>query len=309
MGDPAGIGPEVTLKALNDKKIQSLANFVLIGNSFALEKSAQALGLGKKLAQDIALLEVGNISKLKFGQASPAYGKVARESIDAALRLINSKKIDVLVTSPVNKHAIAQSGCRFRGHTEYLAKNTKTKKFAMMLVGGPLKVTLVTRHLALKDVAKYLTKERICQTIRLSAYALRKYFAIAHPRIGICALNPHGGEGGIMGQEEARIIQPAVEKTKGLAKVAGPLPADTLFYLALQDKFDAVVAMYHDQGLIPLKMSFLHQGVNLTVGLPFVRTSPDHGTAYDIAGKNKANPGSMIEAIKLAVRIGSRLNG
>lgn len=269
MGDPKGIGPEVTLKALADKRIKKLADFVLIGS----QSDAPEAALGY---------------------------------IKDALRLIKAKKIDVLVTAPVNKHAINQAGCPFQGHTEYLARACRIKNFAMMLVGGPLKVALVTRHIAIKDVPGCLTKQKIYQTISLTDFALRRYFGISRPRIGVSALNPHSGEQGIMGKEESRVIYPAIKKAKRFAKISGPLPADTLFYLAAHHKFDACVAMYHDQGLIPLKTLALHQGVNLTLGLPFVRTSPDHGTAYDIAGKNQANPGSMKEAIKLAIKIGSR---
>ena len=302
MGDAAGIGPEVILKALADKKIRGLADFVIIGNPGVFEKTARLCNL--KLKKEIHLFELGNISKLVLGKSSAAYGRVALECIQQALRLIKSKKIDVLVTAPVNKQTIARSGIAFCGHTEYLAQATKSKKFAMMLVGGPLRVALVTRHMALKDVAKSLTRDKIYNTIRLSVLALKKYFAISRPHIAVCGLNPHSGEQGLLGDEEEKVIRPAIIKARDLASVEGPLPADTLFYLARSGAFDVCVAMYHDQGLIPLKMFKLHQGVNLTLGLPFVRTSPDHGTAYNIAGKNKANPGSMIEAIKLAVRIG-----
>lgn len=318
LGDPAGIGPEVVLKALKDKRIRRLASFLIIGNSFAIEKTARISKI--RLSSDIALLDVGNISKLAFGRAIAAYGKVAMECIDAALKLIRLKKVDVLVTAPVNKHTISQArlprdihggqaGRLFRGHTEYLAQSTKTRNFAMMLIGGPFKVVLATRHIALKKVAKALTAEKIYEALGLTVFALKKYFGIRRPRIGVCGLNPHSGEEGILGQEEIKIIRPAVVRAKNLASIKGPLPADTLFYSASQGEFDAVVAMYHDQGLIPLKTFAFHQGVNLTLGLPFVRTSPGHGTAYDIAGKNKANPGSMIEAIKLAVKIGSRIKG
>jgi 4-hydroxythreonine-4-phosphate dehydrogenase len=320
MGDPAGIGPEVTLKALTDRRVRGLADFLLIGNFFATEKTARISKIRLKINKiksendvspasnkGIALLDIGNIPKLVFGQGKSAYGIVALDCIEAALRLIKSKKIDVLITAPVNKHTISQAGSLFRGHTEYLARAAKTKDFAMMLVGGPFKVVLVTRHIALKNVPRALTKKKIYRAIRLTALALRKYFAIPHPRIGVCALNPHSGDEGISGNEEIRIIRPAVIKAKNLAAIEGPLAADTLFYSASHGKFDAVVAMYHDQGLIPLKTLALHQGVNITLGLPFVRTSADHGTAYDIAGRNRANPGSMIEAIKLAVKIGSKL--
>ena len=330
MGDPAGIGPEVTLKALTDRRVRGLADFLLIGNFFATEKTARISKIRLKINKiksendvsrasnkGIALLDIGNIPKLVFGQGKSAYGLVVLDCIKTALRLIKSKKIDILITAPVNKHTINQSllreakkggaRCCFRGHTEYLAKAAKTKDFAMMLVGGAFKVILVTTHMALEDVPHALTQKKTYQTLRLAAFALRKYFGISHPRIGVCGLNPHSGEEGTFGHQERKVIRPAVNKAKRFASIEGPLAADTLFYLARQGEFDAVVAMYHDQGLIPLKMLSLHQGVNLTLGLPFVRTSPDHGTAYNIAGKNKANPGSMIEAIKLAVKIGQRI--
>jgi 4-hydroxythreonine-4-phosphate dehydrogenase len=267
LGDVEGVGPEVILKALNDRKIRRLADFLIIGDGSPLN------------------------------------------CIDTALKLIKAGKIDVLITAPVNKAAInkAHPKSLFTGHTEYLARAAKTKDFAMMLIGGPLRVSLVTRHIALKDVPGVLTKGKIEKTICLTALSLKKYFRIRRPRIAVCGLNPHSGEQGLMGQEERRIIQPAIRQAKkraGFASIQGPLPADTVFHAALQGKFDAVVAMYHDQGLIPLKALFLHQGVNLTLGLPFVRTSCDHGTAYDIAGKDKADPGSMKAAIKLAVELG-----
>ncbi len=316
MGDPAGIGPEVTLKALKQKSIQRLANFLIIGNAYALERTAQACKINFKMG-DVALLNVGKIPKLVFGRPALANGSLALECIQKALDLIKSKRVDALITAPVNKHTINQAllreakkggaRCCFRGHTEYLAKAAKTKDFAMMLVGGAFKVILVTTHMALEDVPHALTQKKTYQTLRLAAFALRKYFGISHPRIGVCGLNPHSGEEGTFGHQERKVIRPAVNKAKRFASIEGPLAADTLFYLARQGEFDAVVAMYHDQGLIPLKMLSLHQGVNLTLGLPFVRTSPDHGTAYNIAGKNKANPGSMIEAIKLAVKIGQRI--
>ncbi len=316
MGDPAGIGSEVTLKALKQKSIQRLANFLIIGNAYALERTAQACKINFKMG-NVTLLNIGKIPKLVFGRPAVANGSLALECIQKALDLIKSKRVDALITAPVNKHTINQAllreakkggaRCCFRGHTEYLAKAAKTKDFAMMLVGGALKVILVTTHMALEDVSHALTQKKIYQTLRLAAFALKKYFEISHPRIGVCGLNPHSGEEGTFGHQERKVIQPAVNKAKRFVSIEGPLAADTLFYLARQGEFDAVVARYHDQGLIPLKMFSLHQGVNLTLGLPFVRTSPDHGTAYNIAGKNRANPGSMIEAIKLAVKIGHRM--
>lgn len=320
MGDPAGIGPEVMLKALSDKSIQRLADFVIIGNSSVIDKTAGLLKIRLKVNKirginylsntadrSIRLLEVGNISKLTFGHGDSSCGLVALECIREAVRLTELKKIDALITAPVNKHTINLTGRPFIGHTEYLASATKTSNFAMMLTGGPFKVVLVTRHIALGEVARVLTEEKIYRTICLTVSALKKYFGIRHPRIGVCSLNPHSGDEGLLGQEEIEIIRPAIKKAKDLASIKGPISADILFYSALHGGFDAIVAMYHDQGLIPLKTFAFHQGVNLTLGLPFVRTSPDHGTAYDIAGKNRANPASMIEAIKLAVKIASRL--
>jgi len=307
MGDPAGIGPEVVLKALKDKEIQALANFIVVGNFRVLEKTAQLCKI--RLQKHIALLDLGDLSKLVFGRGIPAYGRLSLECIKEGFRLIKTAKADALITAPVNKHTITRAGYFFQGHTEYLAKASRVSDFAMMLTGGALRVVLVTRHIALKKVAGTLSSQKIYQTIRLTAEGLRKCFGVLHPRIAVCGLNPHSGDEGVMGDEETRIIRPAIARAKRFAKIVGPLAADSLFYSARQGEFDAVVAMYHDQGLIPLKMLALHQGVNLTLGLPFVRTSPDHGTAYDIAGKNRANPGSMIEAIKLAVKIASRIKG
>lgn len=323
MGDACGIGPEILLKALHKPSVSRLANFVIIGNMYAIKKTAQLLKIELKISrviQDVAelevekgssssivLLDVGKKSNLNFGQEDISWAKIAMECIRTASRLIKAKKIDVLVTSPVNKHGITRAGYSFSGHTEYLAQASRTKNFAMMLVGGGLRVTLATRHVAIKDVARVLTAESVYQAIRLSAFALKHYFAVSHPRIGVCGLNPHSGDAGVFGKEENTIIKPAIKRLKHLVRIEGPLPADTLFHAAFCDKFDAVVAMYHDQGLVALKMLAFHQGVNLTLGLPFLRTSPDHGTAYNIAGKNMANPGSMIAAIKLAVKIGSRI--
>jgi 4-hydroxythreonine-4-phosphate dehydrogenase len=320
MGDPAGIGPEVVIKTLQDKSIQRLANFLIIGNSFVMQKTAQICRMrlafnriendGQPLQRKnrgILLCDRGMITKLVFGQAVKDYGLLALDCIKVALKLLKLSKIDVLVTAPVNKHTISQTGTIFKGHTEYLAKSVKTKKFAMMLLGGPFKITLVTRHIALKDVTQVLTKEKVYEAIYLTAFALKKYFDVNNVRIGVCGLNPHCGDGQLLGQEEAQVIRPAILRAKKIVAVEGPLSADAIFYSALQGKFDAIVAMYHDQGLIPLKTYAFHQGINVTLGLPFVRTSPDHGTAYDIAGKNKAHPGSMKEAIRLAIKIGYRL--
>ena len=278
MGDPSGIGPEVVLKALASPKVRGLADFLIIGESIVAKGSAR----------DAA-----------------RYGKMSIEYIDAALELLAAGKADALVTGPVNKYSVRAAGIGdFQGHTEYLARRTGTKKFAMMFVGKSLKVTLATRHLPLKAVPEELTSGIVYDAIALTYKALAGYFRIKRPRIAVCGLNPHAGEGGAFGDEDKRVVAPAIKKASSLCKnIYGPLPADTVFHDSLNKRYDAVIAMYHDQGLVPFKMLYFDSGVNLTLGLPFIRTSPDHGTAFDIAGKGIADPGSMIEAIRLACRL------
>lgn len=260
-GDPKGIGPEIVRKALKDPRIKALADFFVIE-----PKDGAGLDALKK-AVDI----------LKKGQG------------------------DGLVTAPLNKSVINRRDPSFKGHTEYLAKATGTKRFAMMFCKESFRVTLVTRHIALKKAAVSITQEKVKDAIVLTEKALRRYFAIQRPRIGVCGLNPHCGENGLMGTEENRIIAPAVKKMRSkISGLVGPLPADVIFHKAYKGQFDVVIAMYHDQGLGPFKMIAFEDGVNVTLGLPFVRTSPDHGTAYDIAGKGIANPASMKAAIRLA---------
>lgn len=273
MGDPSGVGPEVALKALASPRVKGLADFLLIGEVSAVRGAAAA--------------------------------RASVEYIDKALELLKAGRADALVTGPVSKSSIRAAGVRgFQGHTEYLAGKTGTKKFAMMFVAEELKVALVTRHVALKSVPKTLTADMIYDTIELTHKYLKKYFRIKNPRIAVCGLNPHAGEAGAFGDEEARVITPAIRKASGSMKnIRGPMPADAVFHDALDKKYDAVIAMYHDQGLAPFKALCFYSGVNLTLGLPFVRTSPDHGTAFDIAGKGIADPRSMIEAIRLACKL------
>jgi 4-hydroxythreonine-4-phosphate dehydrogenase len=212
-------------------------------------------------------------------------------------------RIDGLVTCPINKAAMHAAGFSFQGHTDLLANRTKTTDVVMMLAGSRLRVALVTIHVPLASVSQVLTEAAIFKAITITSAALRNRFGIPRPHIAVAALNPHGGEQGLFGEEEARVIGPALDRAKAAGhRVSGPYPADTLFYLALQGKWDAVVAMYHDQGLIPFKMVHFTDGVNTTLGLPFVRTSVDHGTAYDIAGQGKADAGSLLAAIRMAVQ-------
>ena len=303
MGDPAGIGPEVALKALASPEILRLANFLFIGDGFVINKVSR--GLRAKLSSPF--LDLSNVRPKSFcyGASRPEFGKAAIEYIDKALELLLSRRADAVVTAPINKTSVISSGMKgFEGHTEYLAKKALARDVAMMFVGKQLKITLATRHIPLKDVSKRLSVDSICRAIMITDAALKKYFKIPHPRIGVAGLNPHAGEGGVFGDEEKRIIMPAIKRASGSIRgIAGPVPPDVIFYEALAKKYDAVIAMYHDQALIPFKLFHFKDGVNVTLGLPFVRTSPDHGTAFDIAGKSVADPSSMEEAIILAARL------
>lgn len=291
MGDPFGIGPEVIVKALSDKNISRLARISVVGDLSVIGKIAKRL----RLKINFPILDI----------TSSSYKKSPIEYIDKALSIIKSGGSMALVTAPINKYSIRMAGLKnFQGHTEYLASKTATKDFVMMLVGRKLKVSLVTRHMALKDVARSISTDSVYKTIMLTAHYMRKYFRITNPRIGVAGLNPHAGDNGLFGSEESKIILPAVKKAlKRVNNILGPIPPDSIFYEALAGKLDAVVAMYHDQGLAPFKMLYFKNGVNLTLGLPFIRTSPDHGTAFDIAGKGIADPTSMKEAILLACRL------
>ena len=234
---------------------------------------------------------------------SPEGGRACVSYIKKAVELALSNEVDGIVTAPISKEALKMARFKWPGHTEMLADLTGTKDYAMMLVGGPLRVILVTIHTALKNVPDSITKSKVLKIVRLAKKACNM-FGIKSPRIAVAGLNPHAGEAGIFGDEEIKKITPAVKKAqKEGITVSGPYPPDTVFHKAYKNDVDIVVCMYHDQGLIPLKMIAFDKGVNVTIGLPFIRTSPDHGTAYDIAWKGIANPSSMIEAIKLAAML------
>lgn len=304
IGDPFGVGPEIVLKALASRKIPRLANFLIIGDKAVLSSLPKFLNAAVRANPRISIIDLRLISedRIKWGRQSSLSGRASLAYLDYALKLIKEGQADCLVTAPVSKEAISCAGVKFSGHTEYIAKAFGTDKFAMMLLGSPLKVTLVTRHLPLQSVAKAITKEEIYNCIELSHAALKRYFGIHHPRIGVASLNPHGGEGGSIGTEEERVIKPAAARAKKRFKdVIGPASSEALFYEAFRGKLDCVIAMYHDQGLTPLKMVARDKSVNVTLGLPFVRTSPGHGTAFDIAGKGIANAEAMIEAVRLAI--------
>ena len=305
MGDPSGVGPEITLKALAEPSINSIANYIIAGDAKVLKKTSAILSRRgklylKKLPVRIIDLHNVRISSFSFGKVSSNYGRASIEYVRKAYELVRTKMADAMVTAPINKFSVRKARFKFPGHTEYLAHLSGAKKFAMMLAGGPLKIILVTRHIPVGKISKNLTGKNIAETVELTLNTLKADFNIPEPKIGVCALNPHGGERGMFGSEEEEIIIPALRKFKR-ANVKGPIPADALFYDAYRGEFDGVVCLYHDQGLIPFKMVARDEGVNITLGLGFVRTSPDHGTAFNIAGKGKADPRSMEAAIKTAV--------
>lgn len=227
--------------------------------------------------------------------------------IKKAVELAQLGCIDGIVTAPINKEAINMAGCHFPGHTELLADLTQAQESGMMIVGGPLRIMFVTTHVAIKDLPALLTQAKIEKAIRLAHLALKDLFGIKKPRVGVAALNPHAGEHGLFGDEEARVILPAARAAQAQGiRASDPLPADTLFGKAARGEYDGVVALYHDQGLIPLKLVAFGTCVNLTVGLPIIRTSVDHGTAFDIVGRGIADPGSLVEAITLAAKLAKR---
>lgn len=318
MGDPAGVGPEVVLKALAHPAVRKACYPVILGDWGILQRTRRKAkhhpklvlwGKGQPVAKNNRAVPVISLSHLSPKQVrlrapSKAGGEAAYSYIKAAAEMVLSQKADAMATAPISKTALRLAGYPYPGHTELLAELSQTKECRMMLLGRRLKVVLVTMHIPLSRVARVLTCGQIRKTVELTHQALRKLFAISRPRIAVAALNPHAGEEGILGIEEQKIIRPAVKQAvrRGVP-VDGPLPADSLFYHAAKGDYDAVVCMYHDQGLIPLKLLHFLGGAALTLGLPFVRTSVDHGTGYDIAGKNRADESSMKEAILLAAKL------
>lgn len=321
MGCPAGIGPEIILRSFADKTDCRDIQPVVLGDRKVLEKCGAELGLpapcvawtpGTALpAAHGEIIPVAQLSALTgediiWGQPNKATGRAMAHYIERGVQLAQQKLIDGIATCPISKSSLNDAGYLFPGHTEMLASLTGSSSFAMMLAGSRLRVTLVTIHCPLRDVANQLTAQSVYRLIHTTHQALKVDFAISQPRIAVAGLNPHGGENQLFGNEEKLIIGPAIDQAKdeGIG-VFGPFPPDTVFYKAASGSFDAVVCMYHDQGLIPFKLLHFADGVNITLGLPIVRTSVDHGTAYDIAGKGLADQQSLNEAIKLAALISS----
>jgi len=302
MGDLNGIGPEIVVKALGSEEIQELCEPVVFGSAQVLERAERLVGS----EVECELIESGNFRKedLMPGKADEASGRASLAYIEKAVESALKKEIAAIVTAPICKESIHMAGSSYPGHTEMLADLTNTQEAVMMFEGSRFRVVLVTIHTALSNVPGLITEDKVFTTILTANDSLINLFKIPKPRIAVCGLNPHAGESGVFGREEIESIGPAVSKAREIGiDVTGPMPADTLFYYANQGTWDAVVAMYHDQGLVPFKMLSFEDGVNVTLGLPIIRTSPDHGTAFDIAWDGSADPTSMISAIKVALRL------
>jgi len=318
MGDPTGVGPEIILKALLDGTFKTLAVPPLVaGDPAVLLRAAGALGAAAELRQgdlsgywrllvegfelEIVALSELPAEELVWGNPDADCGAAMLNYVEWACRQCLNGGASGMVTAPINKAAIRAAGCDFPGHTELLAERCGAEREVMMLAGERLKVCLVTTHLAYRDVSETLTTEQIVATIEVADHDLRRHFGLNRPRLAVLALNPHAGEGGLFGDEEARLILPAIEAARAAGiDASGPHSADALFHFAARGDYDAVICMYHDQGLIPLKLLHFEDGVNVTLGLPIVRTSVDHGTAYDLAGTGKASAASLAAAVKLA---------
>lgn len=320
MGDPAGIGPEVVLKAVAEEEVRAVCQPIIIGDAQLLAHNARTLDLqcgyeivrhDEKLPPQTAnpiIFHLNNIEgNIEPGVESGAAGRAAGQYIEAAVELCAAGSIAAIATAPINKRALFLGGYSFPGHTEFLAHLTATDDYAMGFVADNLRVVLNSTHVPLSQAIQLVRRERFEKTIRLTDHELRRW-GIEDARIAVAALNPHGAEGGLFGIEEASEILPAIEacKTRDGINVSGPYSADTVFLRASRGEFDAVVACYHDQAMIPVKCLSFGEAVNVTLGLPFIRTSVDHGTAFDIAGKGIAEHSSMVAAIKLAAELSAR---
>lgn len=311
MGDPAGIGPEIILKYFSRKDNRDNAKIVVVGTTAILEKCKTNLNINVNIKKfetfeqinnnDMYVIDVEkNIDDVEVGKPSVAGGSLSMAYLDTALKMVQEGKADALVTAPISKEAINLAGYKYAGHTEFLAEKTGTKDFGMVLRGDKITVILNSTHVSLNDAVKKVKKDSIYSKILLAERA-RKELGIKG-KIAVAGLNPHNGENGLFGNEEAQEIEPAVKlaQAQGI-DVEGPVVPDTLFVKMLRDRYGIAVVMYHDQGLIPMKMESFGHGVNITVGLPIIRTSVDHGTAYDIAGKGIADEGSLRKAVENAV--------
>jgi 4-phospho-D-threonate 3-dehydrogenase / 4-phospho-D-erythronate 3-dehydrogenase len=328
MGDPASIGPEIAVKALLDKKIYEICRPLLIGDADVFHQINERLGLNASIhpvkaveeanfvfgTLDIFDLGITDISKLEFGKIDARCGEASFQAVKKAIELAMAKQVDATVTGPINKKSINEAGHHFAGHTEIYAHFTGTKKYAMLLVEDQINVIHVSTHVSLRQACDLVKKERIIQVTELLVDGLKR-LGKTNLKIGVAGLNPHAGDSGLFGTEDTEEILPAVEEAKKMGyDVEGPVPPDTLFAKAATGAYGGVVAMYHDQGHIPFKLAGFKwnaekmqmdsvKGVNITLGLPIIRTSVDHGTAFEIAGKGIASPDAMILAIESAVQL------
>ena len=312
MGCPVGIGPEIILRFLDQAGRQTASGPVVIGDAGVLRRCAATLKIAVRVVdwqpgaplqpQALNVLSLSDLGDgLIWGRPTSETGRAMGRYIEEGVRLVRQGQLAGLVTCPISKGALKAGGYRFPGHTEMLAELCQARDFAMMMAGVKLKVTLVSIHQSLAEVPGAITQEAVSRMITITGRALRDDFAVLQPRLAVAGLNPHAGEAGMFGDEEQRVIAPAVAAGRRDGwLVEGPFPPDTVFNKAAAGQFDAVVCMYHDQGLIPFKLLHFSDGVNVTLGLPIVRTSVDHGTAYDIAGKGVADPASLAAAISLA---------
>ena len=318
MGDPLGIGPEVIVKALADDDLRRSARYVIFGLHDVMAVAAdlaeispfwwrEPYDFGQRVASGVLLSDFDDVRFLRFNgkhEPDPLAGEASFLFVEAGIRSLKAHLIDALVTAPICKESWRLAGYRMPGHTELLAERFETRRVTMMFVADELRVALASTHVPLFELRNHFTIGLVHQPIDLLDRALREWFGIERPHIGVLGLNPHAGEAGVLGDEEQRIIEPALAMARNSnIRVTGPLPPDTAFIPSNLERFDGFVAMYHDQGLIPVKLQAFDRAVQTTLGLPAIRTSPDHGTAFDIAGKNRASPESMRAAIRLAIRL------
>ncbi len=320
LGDPNGVGPEVVLKCLTDSRLTKFMEPLVVGSAHVLKVHANQLGfrdvrlhvvqqVPERLDDGLTVLDVAGGEKptVAFGKVTEAGGRLAMKAVEKATDLCLEGQVEAMVTAPISKEAIALAGYDTPGHTEFIARRAGCDAFTMMMISDGLRVGLVTGHIPIWDVPKAVTKEAILEKIRIIGHSLIEDFGILRPKLAVLGLNPHAGDGGVLGREEAEIILPALEQASEEGHlVFGPFPADSFFAIGGYRLYDAVLAMYHDQGLVPFKTLAFESGVNFTAGLPLVRTSPDHGTAYNIAGEGEASPGSMRSALYLAIDIARR---
>jgi|WetSurMetagenome_2_1015567.scaffolds.fasta_scaffold17035_2 4-phospho-D-threonate 3-dehydrogenase / 4-phospho-D-erythronate 3-dehydrogenase len=313
LGDPAGIGPEVAARALMDAATRRLGRLVVFGfpmaqwvrlggcvPSFVAHQHTPEEWDGR--IEGVELITAADVpADLPIGVPSAAGGEASIRCILAAIDAAKRGRIDAIATAPISKEAVRMAGHPWPGHTELLAEKLGAPRVAMLFAGGPFRVVLVTIHMSLVEAIRRVTTDRIVEICHIGHEGLRRWFGVEAPRLGVCGLNPHAGEAGQFGHEERQVIEPALAqlRAEGIDAI-GPLPPDTAFLQAARGRFDLVVAMYHDQGLIPIKTVAFEDSVNITLGLPTIRTSVDHGTAYDIAGRGQADPRSMMAAIRMA---------